>query len=87
MMEEKELKYYHSLYEIAAALNSADTPDNVLRVIVKSVTGALDVKGCSLLPDTIHSPSGLTEGAMAPFSSVICLRLKLSSMLQSQMSL
>ncbi|MFC1846250.1 GAF domain-containing protein [Chloroflexota bacterium] len=49
MMEEKEIKYYHSLYEIAAALNSADTPDYVLHVIVRSVADALDVKGCSLM--------------------------------------
>jgi len=48
-MDEKELKYYHSLYEIAAALNSADTIDHLLRDIVQSVADALDTKGCSLM--------------------------------------
>lgn len=34
IMDEKKLKYYHSLYEIAAALNSAGTTDHLLHVIV-----------------------------------------------------
>jgi hypothetical protein len=37
IMDEKELRYYHSLYEIATALNSASTTDHLFHVIVKSV--------------------------------------------------
>ena len=49
MLEEREEKYYHSLYKIAAAVNSAGSPEGVLRSIVESVAKALDVKGCSLM--------------------------------------
>ncbi len=48
-MEKSEKKYYQSLYEIAAAINSAGTPENVLHSIVESVAKALDAKGCSLM--------------------------------------
>jgi len=48
-MEEQEERYYHSLYEIAAAVNSAGTPESVLRSIVESVAKALETKGCSLM--------------------------------------
>lgn len=48
-MEEKERRYYTSLYEISAAVNSAGTPDSVLRTIVESVAKALDAKACSLM--------------------------------------
>ncbi|MFB0559206.1 MAG: GAF domain-containing protein [Dehalococcoidales bacterium] len=48
-MEEKGKRYYTSLYEIAAAVNSARTPDSVLRTIVESVAQALDAKACSLM--------------------------------------
>ena len=48
-MEDKERRYYSSLYEIAAAVNSARTPDSVLRAIVESVAKALDAKACSLM--------------------------------------
>jgi len=48
-MEEREQRYYHSLYEIGAAVNSAATPDSVLRSIVESVAKALEAKGCSLM--------------------------------------
>jgi len=36
-MEKTEEKYYQSLYEIAAALNSAHAPDAVLHSIVENV--------------------------------------------------
>lgn len=49
MLEEQKERYYHSLYEIAAAVNSAGAPESVLRSIVESVAKALDVKGCSLM--------------------------------------
>jgi GAF domain-containing protein len=52
MMEEREERYYHSLYEIAATVNSADTPESVLRSIVENVAKALEAKGCSLMPLT-----------------------------------
>ena len=42
-------RYYRSLYEIAAVINSAGTPENVLNKIVETVAKALDVKGCSLM--------------------------------------
>jgi signal transduction protein with GAF and PtsI domain len=45
----QEGKYYHSLYEIASALNSAGTPDDVLSSIVEQVAKAMDTKGCSLM--------------------------------------
>ena len=48
-MEEREQRYYHSLYEIAAAVNSAATSETVLRSIVESLAKALEAKGCSLM--------------------------------------
>lgn len=42
-------RYYRSLYEIAAAVNSAGTPESVLDAIVTAVAGALEAKGCSLM--------------------------------------
>lgn len=42
-------RYYRSLYEIAAAVNSARTPESVLGAIVGTVAEALDAKGCSLM--------------------------------------
>ena len=48
-IEEREQRYYHSLYEIAATVNSAGTPESVLRSIVESVAKALEAKGCSLM--------------------------------------
>lgn len=44
-----EERYYHSLYEIAATVNSAGTADSVLRSIVESVAKALEAKGCSVM--------------------------------------
>lgn len=48
-MEEQQRRYYTSLYEIAAAVNSAGTPDIVLHTIVESVAKALNAKACSLM--------------------------------------
>ena len=48
-MEEREQRYYYSLYEIAATVNSAGTPESVLRSIVENVAKALEAKGCSLM--------------------------------------
>ena len=48
-MAEREQRYYSSLYEIAASLNSARTPEAVLNNMVESVAKALEVKGCSLM--------------------------------------
>jgi len=42
-------RYYRSLYEIAAVVNSAGTPDCVLDAVVKTVAEALEAKGCSLM--------------------------------------
>lgn len=48
-MEEQTERYYRSLYEAAAAVNSAHTVEDVLDSIVKSVAKALESKGCSLM--------------------------------------
>lgn len=48
-MEKIERNYYQSLYEIAAAINSARTPDTILNYLTESVTKAIGVKGCSLM--------------------------------------
>ena len=39
-METKERDYYHSLYEMAAAVNSALAPDSVLYAIAEHVAKA-----------------------------------------------
>jgi GAF domain-containing protein len=49
MMEQVGGSYYHSLYEIAAAVNSARGPDSVLGSIVQNVAKALGAKGCSIM--------------------------------------
>ena len=48
-MEGIEKTYYQSLYQLAATLNSARSPENILRSIVEDVTKAMGAKGCSLL--------------------------------------
>lgn len=46
----KQTKNYRlSLYEIAAVVNSAHSPEIVLNSVVEMVVKALDVKGCMLL--------------------------------------
>ncbi len=48
-MEAIEKTYYQSLYQLAATLNSARSPENILRSIVEDVAKAMGTKGCSLL--------------------------------------
>lgn len=48
-VNETEQKYYHGLYEIAGAANSAGRPDDVLCAVVKMVAKAMETKGCSLM--------------------------------------
>jgi signal transduction histidine kinase len=48
-MANKKERYYRSLYEIAAVVNSVHTPESVLDAIVETVSKALKAKGCSLL--------------------------------------
>lgn len=48
-MDEREQRYYHSLYEIAATVNSARTSEEVLHSILQSLAGAMDAKGCALM--------------------------------------
>lgn len=48
-MKKTEESYYHSLYEVAAVLNSARTPEAVLYSIVENVAKAVGAKGCSLM--------------------------------------
>lgn len=47
-MEEEETRYYHSLYQVAAAINSARDSQLVLNSIVEHVAKAMDAKACSL---------------------------------------
>ena len=48
MGRNKEL-YYTSLYELAAALNSAISPESILQSIAEGVAKAMEAKGCSLM--------------------------------------
>ena len=48
-MEDTKETYYQSLFELAAALNSARAPDAVLQSIVEGVTKTMGAKGCSLM--------------------------------------
>ncbi len=48
-MEGIEKTYYQSLYQLAATLNSAQSPEKILRSIVEDVAKAMGAKGCSLL--------------------------------------
>jgi GAF domain-containing protein len=41
--------YYHQLYELAAAVNSAHATETILHSMVEGVAKAMGVKGCSLL--------------------------------------
>jgi len=68
-MPEIKKNYYHSLYEVATAVNSAGEPEAVLHCIVENVTKAVGAKGCSLLllrPDRkalFHAVAfGLSDG-------------------------
>jgi len=45
----KSEKYYHNLYELAAILNSARSPDDILHSIVEGAAKAMGAKGCSLM--------------------------------------
>jgi len=65
---DSERSYYQSLYEIAASVNSARTPESVVSYIVESVAKAMGARGCSLLlltPDReqlLHTASyGLSD--------------------------
>ena len=48
-MANKTQRYYRSLYEIAAAVNSVRIPEGVLDSMAKTVSEALEVKGCSVM--------------------------------------
>jgi GAF domain-containing protein len=48
-MEETKETYYQSLFELAAALNSARAPEAVLQSIVEGVANTMGSKGCSLM--------------------------------------
>ena len=48
-MEKTRETYYQSLFELAAALNSARAPETVLQSIVEGVAKAMRSKGCSLM--------------------------------------
>ena len=48
-MEDTKETYYQSLFELAAALNSARAPEAVLQSIVEGVAKTMGSKGCSLM--------------------------------------
>lgn len=48
-METAEKSYYHSLYAVAAALNSGRAPEAILQSMVASVARTVGAKGCSLM--------------------------------------
>jgi GAF domain-containing protein len=48
-MDKNVEKYYQELYEVAAVLNSARNPQEVLHALVASVAKAVGAKGCSLM--------------------------------------
>ncbi len=48
-MEDTRETYYQSLFELAAALNSARAPEAVLQSIVEGVAKTMGSKGCSLM--------------------------------------
>jgi len=67
-MKKTEHDYFGSLYELAAAVNSARAPASVLQAIAENVAKGLAVKGCSLMlltPDRkqlLHTASyGLSD--------------------------
>jgi GAF domain-containing protein len=43
-----EKTYYQNLYKLAATLNSAHSPEDILRLFVENVSKAMAAKGCSL---------------------------------------
>ncbi|MDD5509630.1 MAG: GAF domain-containing protein [Dehalococcoidales bacterium] len=47
-MEKVETKYYHSLYKVAAEINSARDSELVLKSIVENVAKSMGAKACSL---------------------------------------
>ena len=49
MKKKVKRSYYASLYEVAALVNSARSPESVLSSIVEKVTKTLDAKGCSIM--------------------------------------
>jgi GAF domain-containing protein len=68
MVGQVERRYYHGLYEAAAAVNSASGTESVLSSLVESVARALGAKACSLMlltPDRkllLHTAAhGLSE--------------------------
>jgi len=48
-MANKKQRYYRSLYEIAAVVNSVRVPESVLDTMAKTVCEALEAKGCSIM--------------------------------------
>lgn len=48
MEEEIEKTYYQSLYKLATTLNSAQSPEDILRFIVEDLAKAMGAKGSSL---------------------------------------
>lgn len=49
MKKKVKRSYYASLYEVAALVNSARSPESVLSSLVEKVTKTLEAKGCSIM--------------------------------------
>ncbi len=67
-MESNKEQYFTSLYELAATINSARSPESILQSFVEGVAKAMGAKGCSLMllsPDRkvlLHTAAfGLSE--------------------------
>jgi signal transduction protein with GAF and PtsI domain len=48
-MKQREKTYYQSLYQLATILNSARSPEDIVRSIVEGVAKAMGAKACSLM--------------------------------------
>ena len=48
-MKQREKTYYQDLYQLATILNSARSPEDIVRSIVEGVAKAMGAKGCSLM--------------------------------------
>jgi GAF domain-containing protein len=48
-MERVQYNYYQKLYEVAAAVSSARTPQSVLQCIVETAAKAMEAKACAMM--------------------------------------
>ena len=82
MAIQTQRNYFHTVYQLAAEVNSARTPNDILRSLAEITTKGMGVKGCSLMtltPDRkqlIHTSAyGLSDryvrkGPVSPDKSI-----------------